>query len=136
MGCNEQRCAPGPDGDQSAGLRAQHGPRFTFSHVADVPLAGTALSVRRATGRHRSASALYAATSPDAKDDTFYGPGGRGHFTGARAAEAYYPSAENFDEAKQLGSCRAPLRRDRGPSMTDPSAVRSRRLVRSGVQRW
>jgi NAD(P)-dependent dehydrogenase (short-subunit alcohol dehydrogenase family) len=46
--------------------------------------------------------ALYAATSPDAENDAFYGPGGRGHFTGPPVAQKYYPSAENFDEAKQL----------------------------------
>jgi NAD(P)-dependent dehydrogenase (short-subunit alcohol dehydrogenase family) len=46
--------------------------------------------------------ALYAATSPDAKNDTFYGPGGRGHLTGAPGEQKYYPTAENFEEAKQL----------------------------------
>jgi NAD(P)-dependent dehydrogenase (short-subunit alcohol dehydrogenase family) len=46
--------------------------------------------------------ALYAATSPDAKNDAFYGPSGPGHFTGAPTEQAYYPTAENFDEAKQL----------------------------------
>ena len=46
--------------------------------------------------------ALYAATSPDAKNDTFYGPGGRGHLTGAPGEQKYYPTAENFKEAKQL----------------------------------
>ena len=46
--------------------------------------------------------ALYAATSPDAKNDTFYGPGGRGHLTGAPVEQKYYPTAENFNEAKQL----------------------------------
>lgn len=46
--------------------------------------------------------ALYAATSPDAKNDTFYGPGGRGHLTGAPGEQKYYPTAENFNEAKQL----------------------------------
>src|SRR5882757_2119704 len=102
MGCDEQRGAPRPDRDQSAGLGVEHGPRFTLGHVADLPLAGTALSVPRATGRHRSASGLYAATSPDAKNDTFYGPGGRGHLTGAPGEQTYYPTAENFKEAKQL----------------------------------
>src|SRR5258705_11961856 len=47
-------------------------------------------------------AALYAATSPDAKNDAFYGPGGRRHPTGAPVEQAYYPSAENFEEAKQL----------------------------------
>ena len=46
--------------------------------------------------------ALYAATSPDAKNDTFYGPGGRGHLTGAPGEQKYYPTAENFKEAQQL----------------------------------
>jgi NAD(P)-dependent dehydrogenase (short-subunit alcohol dehydrogenase family) len=46
--------------------------------------------------------ALYAATSPDAKNDTFYGPGGRGHLTGAPVEQPYYPSAENFKEATKL----------------------------------
>jgi NAD(P)-dependent dehydrogenase (short-subunit alcohol dehydrogenase family) len=46
--------------------------------------------------------ALYAATSPDAKNDTFYGPGGRGHLTGAPGEQKYYPTVENFKEAKRL----------------------------------
>ena len=46
--------------------------------------------------------ALYAATSPDAKNDAFYGPGGRGHLTGAPGEQKYYPTAENFNEAEQL----------------------------------
>lgn len=46
--------------------------------------------------------ALYAATSPNAKNDTFYGPRGRAHLTGAPGEQKYYPSAANFDAAKQL----------------------------------
>jgi hypothetical protein len=46
--------------------------------------------------------ALYAATSPGAKNDTFYGPAGRRQFTGAPVEQKYYPSAENFEEANQL----------------------------------
>jgi hypothetical protein len=46
--------------------------------------------------------ALFAATSPDAKNDTFYAPGGRGHFTGAPVEQQYYATAENFGEAEQL----------------------------------
>jgi NAD(P)-dependent dehydrogenase (short-subunit alcohol dehydrogenase family) len=46
--------------------------------------------------------ALYAATSPDAKNDTFYGPGGRGHLTGAPGEQKYYPTVENFKETEQL----------------------------------
>jgi NAD(P)-dependent dehydrogenase (short-subunit alcohol dehydrogenase family) len=46
--------------------------------------------------------ALYAATSPDAKGDTFYGPSGPGHLTGAPAEQAYYQTAENMPEAKQV----------------------------------
>ena len=43
-----------------------------------------------------------AATSPDAKNDMFYGPSGRGHLTGAPGEQKYYPTAENSEEAKRL----------------------------------
>jgi NAD(P)-dependent dehydrogenase (short-subunit alcohol dehydrogenase family) len=46
--------------------------------------------------------ALYAATSPAAKGDIFYGPSGRGRLTGAPAEQAYYKTAENIPEAKQV----------------------------------
>jgi NAD(P)-dependent dehydrogenase (short-subunit alcohol dehydrogenase family) len=46
--------------------------------------------------------ALYAATSPDAKNDTFYGPGGRGHLTGSPVEQKYFPTAENFEAAERL----------------------------------
>jgi NAD(P)-dependent dehydrogenase (short-subunit alcohol dehydrogenase family) len=46
--------------------------------------------------------ALYAATSPEAQGDTFYGPSGRGHLTGAPAEQAYYKSAEDTLEAEQV----------------------------------
>jgi NAD(P)-dependent dehydrogenase (short-subunit alcohol dehydrogenase family) len=46
--------------------------------------------------------ALYAATSSDAKGDVFYGPSGRGHLSGAPVEQAYYKTAENMPEAKQV----------------------------------
>jgi NAD(P)-dependent dehydrogenase (short-subunit alcohol dehydrogenase family) len=46
--------------------------------------------------------ALYAATSPDAEGDIFYGPSGPGRLTGAPAEQAYYKTAENMPEAKQV----------------------------------
>jgi NAD(P)-dependent dehydrogenase (short-subunit alcohol dehydrogenase family) len=46
--------------------------------------------------------ALYAATSPEAKNDAFYGPGGRGHLTGAPVEQTFYPTAANLDEANKL----------------------------------
>jgi NAD(P)-dependent dehydrogenase (short-subunit alcohol dehydrogenase family) len=46
--------------------------------------------------------ALYGATSPDAKGDRFYGPGGLGHLTGAPVDQGYYQTAENMSEAKQI----------------------------------
>jgi NAD(P)-dependent dehydrogenase (short-subunit alcohol dehydrogenase family) len=46
--------------------------------------------------------ALYAATSPDARGDIFYGPSGPGHFTGTPAEQAYYKTAENMPEATQV----------------------------------
>jgi hypothetical protein len=32
----------------------------------------------------------------------FYGPGGRGHLTGAPVEQQYYSTAENFKEATKL----------------------------------
>ncbi|MEV4709012.1 SDR family oxidoreductase [Actinoplanes sp. NPDC049316] len=46
--------------------------------------------------------ALHAATGPEAQGGRFYGPGGFGHFTGAPAEQAIYPSARSRDDAERL----------------------------------
>jgi NAD(P)-dependent dehydrogenase (short-subunit alcohol dehydrogenase family) len=75
--------------------------------------------------------AIYAATSPDAQNDTFYGPSGRGHLTGAPIEQKYYPAAENFEEANQLWAVAEDLAGVTLPISSWPTPEASWRSIKS-----
>ncbi|WP_454048778.1 SDR family oxidoreductase [Cellulomonas sp. Marseille-Q8402] len=62
------------------------------------------LSARGITGTPRTAGlpALYAATSPDARNGRLYGPGGIGHLAGAPAEQRLYRPLRSADDAGRV----------------------------------